>query len=131
MKISRLGEEKEMPKLIFGLLSGTVLFLAVPAMADHGDHAGARMNLGQPDYERTVSGSEPATLVHTKAPAKHTICQILRDTDMAIIHYDDNKMILGPGHCVLVEASYITVQSSEGVRASVFGWHHDPGHQHK
>ena len=113
-----------MPKIIVGLLSGMVLFLAVPAMAHDGDHAGARMNLGQPDYERTVTGSEQAVLAHTKSPNKHTVCASRHNTDHAIIHYDNNELTLDPGHCVLVEASYLTANPSGTERTSVFGWHH-------
>jgi hypothetical protein len=129
MDFPKWGRMIEMPKLIVGLLSGIVLLLAVPGMAQ-AQHAGARMHLGQPDYERTVTGSEQAVLAHTKSTNKHTVCASRHNTDHAIIHYDGNELTLDPGHCVLVEASYITAQSSEGVRAAVFGWHHNPAHQH-
>ena len=118
-----------MPKIMVGLLSGMVLFLAVPGMAQ-AQHAGARMHLGQPDYERTVTGSEQAVLAHTKSPNKHTVCASRHNTNHAIIHYDNNELTLDPGHCVLVEASYLTANPSGTERTSVFGWHHNPAHQH-
>lgn len=118
-----------MQKLMIGILSVVVLLMAVPAVAHDGTSAGARMNLGQPDYERTVTGSEQAVLAHTKSPNKHTVCASRHNTNHAIIHYDNNETTLDPGHCVLLEASYLTANPSGTERTSVFGWHH-PSHQH-
>jgi hypothetical protein len=120
-----------MNKTVVGVLSAVVLFVAFPAGV-YAQHAGAQHNLGQPDYERTASPGENAVLAHTKSPAKHTICQTLHDTDQAIIHYDNNEMTLGPGHCVMVEASVISATPSGDSRVNVFGWHHlHHGHANK
>jgi hypothetical protein len=113
-----------MNKTVVGALSALALLVAFPAGL-HAHHAGAQHNLGQPDYERTASSGEKTVLAHTKSAAKHTICQTLHDTDQAIIHYDDNEMILGPGHCVEVEASYISAApATDGTKVHVYGWDH-------
>jgi hypothetical protein len=117
---------KTMNKTVVGALSAVVLFVAFPADV-HAQRAGAQHNQGQVDYERSASSGQETVLVHTKSPAKHTVCQTLHDSDQAIIHYDDNEMILGPGHCVMVEAQKITATSSGDSRVNLYGRHHQEG----
>lgn len=114
-----------MNKSLFGVFSALVLVAAIPGAA-HAQRAYAKHNLGQPDYERAASSGEETVLAHTKSPGLHTVCQTLHDSDQAIIHYDNNKMTLGPGHCVMVEASNITATTSaaSGEQVGVFGYHH-------
>jgi hypothetical protein len=120
-----------MNKTVVGAVSAVFLLVAFSSEVS-AQRAGAQHNQGLPDYDRGLSPGETATLVHTKSPTKHTICQNLHDRDQAIIHYDDNEMILGPGHCVLVEASTVTATPSGDSRVNVFGWHHlDHGHANK
>lgn len=116
-----------MKKIIVGTLSALVLLVAFPA-GSHAQHAVAKHNLGQPDYDRTASSGDKTVLAHTKSPATHTVCQTLHDSDQAIIHYDNNEMTLGPGHCVMVEASYISAAAStDGSQVHVYGWNHHHG----
>jgi hypothetical protein len=116
-----------MNKILVGTLSAVVLFLAFPADV-HAQRAGAQHNQGQVDYARSASSGQETVLAHTKSPAKHTVCQTLHDSDQAIIHYDDNEMVLGPGHCVMVEAQKITATSSGDSTVHLFGRrHHDRG----
>ncbi len=120
-----------MNKAVVGALSALILLVAFP-VGVNAHHAGAQHNLGQPDYERTASPGESVVLAHTKSPAKHTVCTSHHGTDQAIIHYDNNELPLGPGHCVMVEGSLISATPSGDSRVSVFGWHHiHHGHANK
>ena len=115
---------------VVGLVAMAVL-LALPTTAfafNHGDPMD-RHFLGQPHYQATVSGDEEATLVHTKTPTKMTVCADRHNEDHAKISYDENHINLGPGHCALVDGSYVTARSAGNSSASVYGWHH-PDHHH-
>lgn len=111
------------------VLTAIIVVMSLPGVAE-AQRAGARHNLGQPDYERTAAASESAVLVHTKSPGLHTVCQSLGDTEKAVIHYDNNELTLAPGHCVEVEASYITASSSGSSSVDVFGYHHITHERH-
>jgi hypothetical protein len=117
-----------MNKIVVGFLSAVGLFVIFPADA-YAHHTNSQ-HRGAPAFERTISPGENAVLAHTKSPAKHTICQLIKDGNHAIIHYDDNEMTLGPGHCVMVEASYISASPSGDSPVSVFGFHNTPRHLH-
>jgi hypothetical protein len=84
--------------------------------------------LGQPHYQATVSGDEEATLVHTKTPTKMTVCADRHNEDHATISYDENHINLGPGHCALVDGSYVKARSAGDSSAHVYGWHHPHHH---
>jgi hypothetical protein len=117
-----------MKKIIVGTLSALFLLVVFP-VGVQAHHAKAIHDRGQPDYERTASSGEKTVLAHTKSPTKHTVCQAHHDADPAIIHYDNNETILGPGHCVMVEASYVSgAASTDGSQVQLYGWnHHDHG----
>jgi hypothetical protein len=112
-----------MNKIVVGALTAVVLLITFPAGV-HAQHASSQHNLGQPDYERTVSPGESVVLAHTKSPAEHTVCTSHHGTDSAIIHYDNNELPLGPGNCVMVEGSLISATPSGNSPVSVFGRHH-------
>jgi hypothetical protein len=111
--------------LLYGALFAAIMIMALPEAA-YAQRAYAKHNLGLPDYERTAPPGEETMLVHTKSPGMHTVCQTLRDNEKAVIRYDNNEVTLGPGHCVEVEASYITAkpESASAQPVGVYGYHH-------